>query len=50
MVNFVRRLFGKGKALRISPQDRDRLVFEQQARNQLLKLKKKGLGIPVFMM
>ncbi len=37
-----------GKKERISPLTRERQDFEKEAKNQFLKLKEKGLSIPIF--
>ncbi|MBI4130214.1 hypothetical protein HY468_02775 [Candidatus Roizmanbacteria bacterium] len=39
--------FGK-KVKRLSPQEKQRIAFEQRARNQFLRLKEKGLSISVM--
>lgn len=44
----VLRALGLGKKARVSPFDRERRSYEQDVRRELLKLKEKGLSIPVF--
>ncbi len=44
----VLRVLGLGKKARISPFERERHTYEQDVRRELLKLKEKGLSIPVF--
>jgi len=44
----VLRALGLGKKARVSPFDRERHTYEQDVRRELLKLKEKGLSIPVF--
>ena len=43
----TKRLFGVKEA-RVSPLTRDRQKFEEEVRGQFLKLKEKGLSIPIF--
>lgn len=42
------RVLGFGKKTRMSPFERERRTFEAEVRQELLKLKEKGLSIPVF--
>ncbi len=44
----VLRALGLGKKARISPFERERRSYSQEVRRELLKLKEKGLSIPVF--
>ena len=44
----ILKALGLGKKGRISPFDRERRKYEVDVRNELLKLKEKGLSIPVF--
>jgi hypothetical protein len=44
----ILRTLGLGKKVRISPFERERRSYEQDVRKELLKLKEKGLSIPVF--
>ncbi len=50
----VSKLLGKafallrGKKERVSPLTKERQRFEEEARGQFLKLKEKGLSIPIF--
>lgn len=41
-------VLGKNKKQRESPVTRERVRFEQEVKEQLVALKKKGLSIPVF--
>jgi hypothetical protein len=42
------RIIGKGKRERISPKTLEQQRFEDDVRDQIIELKKKGLSIPVF--
>lgn len=42
------RVVGIEKKASLSPLDRDRRHFEAEVRQQFLKLKEKGLSIPIF--
>ncbi len=44
----VLRALGLGKKARVSPFEKERRTFELEVRRELLKLKEKGLSIPVF--
>ncbi len=44
----ILRALGLGKKARMSPFERERRSYEQEGRKELLKLKEKGLSIPVF--
>ncbi len=44
----ILRALGLGKKARISPFERERRKYEADGRKELLKLKEKGLSIPVF--
>ena len=39
---------GLGRKARISPFERERRSYSEEVRRELLKLKEKGLSIPVF--
>jgi hypothetical protein len=39
---------GWGKTKRLSPLAQERIRFEQEVHEQFVKLKEKGLSIPVF--
>lgn len=45
---YTSSLFGLGKKVRKSPLAEERERFESDVKDQLLKLKEKGLSIPVF--
>lgn len=47
VVTFFELLRGEKKE-RISPLTKERVRFEQEVRGQFLKLKEKGLSIPIF--
>lgn len=42
------RALGLGKKARVSPFERERRTYEADVRKEFLKLKEKGLSIPVF--
>ena len=44
----VLRALGLGKKARVSPFERERRTYNEEVRRELLKLKEKGLSIPVF--
>jgi len=44
----ILRALGLGKKARVSPFESERRSYEQGVRSELLKLKEKGLSIPVF--
>jgi len=44
----ILRALGLGKKARISPFERERRSYSEEVRRELLKLKEKGLSIPVF--
>jgi len=44
----LRALLGRGRKVQPSPIAEERERFTQEVREQLLKLKEKGLSIPVF--
>lgn len=44
----ILRALGLGKKARVSPFERERRMYEADVRKELLKLKEKGLSIPVF--
>lgn len=44
----IMRALGLGKKARMSPFEQERRSYEQDVRKELLKLKEKGLSIPVF--
>ena len=41
-------LLGRGKMKRVSPLAAERMRFEREVHEQFVKLKEKGLSIPVF--
>lgn len=41
-------LLGRGKTKRLSPLAQERIRFEKEVHEQFVKLKEKGLSIPVF--
>ena len=45
---YLSSLFGQGKKVRKSPLTVERERFEMDVRDQLLKLKEKGISIPIF--
>ncbi|MBI4064919.1 hypothetical protein HY409_00920 [Candidatus Gottesmanbacteria bacterium] len=45
---YISSLFGQEKKVYTSPLREERERFESDAKDQLLKLKEKGLSIPVF--
>lgn len=45
---YILRALGLGKKARLSPFEKERKTFETDVRQELLKLKEKGLSIPVF--
>ncbi|MEK7577833.1 MAG: hypothetical protein AAB492_04440 [Patescibacteria group bacterium] len=47
-LGLVARVLGMGKKARISPFERERKIYRDDVRRELLKLKEKGLSIPVF--
>lgn len=47
-LGFITRVLGMGKKARISPFERERRIYREDVRRELLKLKEKGLSIPVF--
>lgn len=47
-LGFILRALGMGKKARISPFERERKIYRDDVRRELLKLKEKGLSIPVF--
>lgn len=48
MLRLLAKLFKKVEVKRASPADQERLAFEQMAKEQFLKLKEKGLSIPIL--
>lgn len=44
----ILRALGWHKKARISPLERERRTFEADVRRELLKLKEKGINLPVF--
>mgnify|MGYP001562025839 FL=1 len=44
----ILRALGFGKKARVSPFERERTLYREDVRRELLKLKEKGLSIPVF--
>jgi hypothetical protein len=48
VMGYIFRLLGIRKKERVSPLTIERERFSQDARDQLVQLKKKGLSIPVF--
>lgn len=44
----LRTVLGIGRKDRVSPLQRERQAFEADVRQQLIKLKEKGLSLPVF--
>ncbi len=44
----LEKLFRWGKRPRLSPFEKDRKRYEADVREQFLKLKEKGLSIPIF--
>lgn len=47
-LGLIARALGMGKKARISPFERERRIYSEDVRRELLKLKEKGLSIPVF--
>lgn len=47
-LGLIARALGMGKKARISPFERERKIYREDVRRELLKLKEKGLSIPVF--
>lgn len=45
---FFAFLFGKRKEMRQSPSTQERERFEREVKQEFLKLKEKGLSIPIF--
>lgn len=45
---YLTSLFGQGKKIRKSPLTEERERFEMDVKDQLLKLKAKGISIPIF--
>ena len=48
MRQLLAKLFRKGDAKRLAPQERERIAFERTAKEQFLKLKEKGLSIQII--
>ena len=46
--NGLAALLGRGKVVRQSPMAAERIRFEREVHEQFVKLKEKGLSIPVF--
>ena len=44
----IQSFFKGTKKARVSPATRDRELFEESVKDQLLKLKEKGISIPIF--
>ena len=44
----ISRIFGFGKKQRISPLQTEEQRFGEEGKDQFLKLKEKGLSIPIF--
>jgi len=44
----ILRAVGLGKKVRVAPFERERRTFEEEVRRELLKLKEKGIDLPVF--
>lgn len=42
------KTLGLGKKTRVSPFERERRSYSEEVRRELVKLKEKGLSIPVF--
>ncbi len=45
---YISSLFGHGRKVRKSPLTEERERFELDVRDQLMKLKEKGISIPIF--
>lgn len=45
---YLASLFGQGRKVRKSPLTEERERFEMDVKDQLLKLKAKGINIPIF--
>ena len=45
---YLYSLFGQGRKARKSPLTEERERFEMDVKDQLLKLKEKGISIPIF--
>lgn len=45
---YLASLFGQGRKVRKSPLTQERERFEMDVKDQLLKLKAKGISIPIF--
>lgn len=45
---YIASLFGRGKQTRQTPQTQERERFEKEVKQEFLKLKEKGLSIPIF--
>jgi len=41
-------LLGRGRVSRVSPLAKERIRFEEEVHEQFVKLKEKGISIPVF--
>lgn len=48
MWGYLSSLFGQGRKARKSPLTQERERFEMDVKDQLLKLKEKGISIPIF--
>jgi hypothetical protein len=48
MKNIFSIFINKKKVIRLSPEERDRVAFENHAKEQFKKLKEKGLSISIF--
>lgn len=44
----TKKILGGENKQRVSPQERARKEFEAEAKSQFVKLKEKGLSIPIF--
>ncbi len=42
------RLLGFERKTKVSPFEKERQTFEKEVRDQLIKLKEKGISIPIF--
>jgi len=47
-LGYVLKALGWGKKARMSPFEKERRQYEESVRREFLKLKEKGLSIPVF--
>ncbi len=45
---YILSLFGRERQVRLSPSTQERERFEEEVKDQFIKLKEKGLSIPIF--